>query len=46
MPSHIQKYVAHSLLVDFQVSGVTINSGLAVSDFAIPTAITPVGGQQ
>ncbi|MGH9396861.1 MAG: hypothetical protein ACRD18_08435 [Terriglobia bacterium] len=46
VPFHIRKYVQHSLLLDLQVSVVTVNSGVAASDFAIPAAVAPTGGQQ
>lgn len=44
VPTHIQKYLQNSLLVDLAVTNVTINSGVPASLFALPSIAT--GGAQ
>lgn len=43
VPFHIQKFIQHNLLLDLQISGATVNSGLTAADFPLPAVS---GGQQ
>jgi hypothetical protein len=42
VPTHIQRYVQNSLVLDFAVTKVVVNSGVGDSVFTLPTV--PAGG--
>lgn len=44
-PFHIQKFLQHSLLLDLEVSGAVVNSGLSAAEFALPAVPAVTGGQ-
>ncbi|HEV2416459.1 MAG TPA: hypothetical protein VGX94_01510 [Terriglobia bacterium] len=46
VPFHIQKFIQHSLLLDLEVSGAAVNSGLSAGEFALPAIPAATGGQQ
>jgi hypothetical protein len=47
VPTHIQKFLQGSLLLDLNVTSAQINSGLTDSDFTIPTTVAgTTGGAQ
>lgn len=46
VPFHIQKFLQHSLLLDLEVSGAVVNSGLSAAEFALPAMTAVTGGQQ
>lgn len=46
VPFHIQKFIQHSLLLDLEVSGAIVNSGVSAAEFVLPAVPAATGGQQ